>query len=170
MVEEKQFVPMGYVRGAYGVKGWLKIKTDTEYPDSLAGHAVWYLGNGEKWTEFAFAAGKIAGDAFLAKLEGIDDRDRAEALRGMTVAVPRAGFAETAEGEYYWVDLVGLKVVNAAGATLGVVEGLMESGAHDILQVRHDSGRQILIPFVAKFIGDIDRAGGIIRADWEADY
>ncbi|MDO5685987.1 MAG: ribosome maturation factor RimM [Neisseria sp.] len=169
MTSEPDLIPMAYVRAAVGIKGWLKIKADTELADGLLDYPRWFLGQDGVWQEYAPHEGKVTPDGFQAKLVGIDDRTAAEALRGMTIAVPRADFAEPEEDEYYWVDLIGMSVVNPAGVRLGMVSGLNESGAHDLLVVEGEHGT-LLIPFVERFIQDVNRDTQTITADWEADY
>ena len=162
-------VPMGYVRQATGIKGWIKIKADTEFPDGLMDYPRWFLGKGANWQEYSPEDGKIAPDGFQAKLAGIDDRTAAETLKGLTIAVLREDFAEPDDNEYYWTDLVGLTVENTNGEVLGTVSGLQDSGAHDILLVQGVAG-QILIPFVDKFIIEVRLPEKRLIADWQADY
>ncbi|MBO4576185.1 MAG: ribosome maturation factor RimM, partial [Neisseriaceae bacterium] len=150
-MDANNLVPMGYVKQATGIKGWIKIKADTEFADGLMDYQRWFLGRNGNWQEYTPESGKLAPDGFQAKLVGIDDRTSAETLKGMTIAVLREDFAATDDDEYYWTDLVGLTVKNPQGEILGVVSGLQESGAHDILVVK-GAEKQILIPFVAQFI------------------
>ena len=103
-----------------------------------------------------------------AKLEGVDDRNAAELLRGLDVAVTREDLGEAEEGEFYWVDLVGLAVVNLQGEALGQVEDLLRTGGSDVLVVRGE--RERLIPFVADYVKSVDREARRITVDWEAGY
>lgn len=168
-MDANNLVPMGYVKQATGIKGWIKIKADTEFPDGLMDYPRWFLGKNGNWQEYSPEEGKIAPDGFQAKLAGIDDRTAAETLKGLTIAVLREDFAEPDDNEYYWTDLVGLTVENTNGEVLGTVSGLQESGAHDILVVKGVE-KQILIPFVAQFILTVNLAEQYILADWQADY
>ncbi len=169
MCDQDELVPMAYIRGAVGVKGWLKIKADTEFSDGLLDYPRWFIGKDQHWQEYAPETGKVTPDGLQAKLAGIDERTTAEALRGMTIAVPRSDFAEPETDEYYWVDLIGMTVENPAGVVLGTVKNLSESGAHDLLVLDGADG-EILIPFVAQFISEVNRDTRTIIADWEADY
>ena len=168
-MDANNLVPMGYVKQATGIKGWIKIKADTEFADGLMDYQRWFLGRNGNWQEYTPESGKLAPDGFQAKLVGIDDRTSAETLKGMTIAVLREDFAATDDNEYYWTDLVGLTVKNPQGEILGVVSGLQESGAHDILVVK-GAEKQILIPFVAQFILTVNLSEKLIIADWQADY
>ena len=169
MARETQWVAMGYIKGAFGIKGWVKVAADTEYADSLLDYPEWRLSRNGKAVSVVLEAGKTAADGLHVKFQGIGDRDAAQLLRGYTVKINRADFEETEEGEYYWADLVGMTVITPAGETLGTVSGLMETGAHDILVVRHEGG-ETLIPFVARFVGEVNRETRTITADWVADY
>lgn len=163
-----QRVVMGRIAAPYGVKGWVKVKPYTEYLDSLLDYPVWQLGKGGGWRPYRVLEGRPHNKFLLAELEGVGDRDAAQQLRGLEVAVARDELPEPDEDEFYWDDLIGLAVVNVSGVSLGRVEGLLETGAHDVLQVVGD--RERLIPFTAPIVLEVDLAAGCIRVDWEADY
>ena len=163
-----ELVVMGRIAAPYGVKGWIKVHPYTEYLDSLLDYPVWRLGKGGAWRPYRVVEGRPHNRFLLAELEGVDDRDAAERLRGMEIAVARDELPEPDEDEYYWDDLIGLEVVNTSGASLGRVKGLLETGAHDVLQVVGE--RERLIPFTAPIVLEVNLAAGRIRVDWEADY
>ncbi len=125
----------------------------------------------------------------IASIQGLEDRDAAEALRGGRVFVSRASFPTAMEGEYYWVDLIGLNVANRQGLVLGEVVGLMETGAHDVLRIlppamasepaavaptkgarKNADPEELLIPFVAAYVDGVDMAARRITVDWGLDY
>jgi 16S rRNA processing protein RimM len=164
-----ELIPMGYVRGVFGVKGWLKIHVDTEYSDSMFDYKEWYLGKESQWKLFLFEEGKIHANAVLAKLKGIDDRDQALLLRGMTLAIPRSHLPKPGIDEFYWNDLLGLRVKNLSGVDFGKVTQLMETGAHDILVVQASDGYKRLIPFVAAYIANVSLESGLISVDWHPE-
>jgi 16S rRNA processing protein RimM len=159
---------MGRIAAPYGVRGWVKVHPYTEYLDSLLDYPVWRLGKSAAWRSYRVLQGRPHNRFLLVELEGVGDRDAAERLRGMEVAVARAELPEPDEGEYYWDDLIGLEVVTASGLSLGRVEGLLETGAHDVLRVVAE--RERLIPFTAPIVLEVDPSAGRIRVDWEADY
>ncbi len=163
-------VIMGKIVAAQGILGWVKVQTFTEYLDSLLDYDVWYVGNERSWRPLQVVDADVHGKVLVAKLEGIADRTAAEKYKGQLVAVPRSELPEEEEGEYYWSDLVGLKVLNLAGEELGTVDTLLETGANDVLSVRDAQGRQILIPFIASVIEQVDLQQRTIRVDWQADY
>ncbi|HZI83964.1 MAG TPA: ribosome maturation factor RimM [Casimicrobiaceae bacterium] len=163
---------MGEVVAAYGVKGWLKIRTFTASPSGLLGYATWWLRKDDGWREFAVPERRLHGDAIVARLEGLQTRETAATWRGAQVAVPRAALPAAGAGEIYLADLIGLTVVNRQGATLGRVAGHVETGAHPVLRVTAagtDSGER-LIPLVPAYVDAIDLAAAQVRVDWPSEY
>ncbi|MBP6562615.1 MAG: ribosome maturation factor RimM [Neisseriaceae bacterium] len=168
-MSNEQLVSMGFVRGVFGVRGWLKISTSTEYSDSLLDYETWQLEKDGVTKNVTVEAGKMAGTELQVKLVGVEDRDQAEALKGYTIFVPRSAFAPTEEDEYYWTDLIGLSVVNQEQVVLGTVTNLMQTGANDVLVLKGDQG-QVLIPFVSAYVLDVKLAEQTILVDWDLDY
>lgn len=161
-------VVMGYVAAPFGVRGWIRVHAYTEAGDGLLDYPVWWLGKPGAWRECAVLESEVHSKSLVVRLEGCDDRDAAAALRGSLIAVPRESLPPAGADEYYWSDLIGLRVVNTQGQDLGRVEKLLETGANDVLVVQGE--RERLIPFVAPFVLDVDLAAGRIRVDWDADY
>lgn len=169
MTDTQNRVAMGYIKGVFGIKGWLKIAANTEYSDSLLDYPEWQLVKDGKTVSVTLEAGKVVNGELQVKFEGINDRDLAFSLRGYTIEIPREAFAPTEEGEYYWADLVGMTVVNKDHTVLGKVSNLMETGANDVLMIDGEHG-QILIPFVSQYIETVDTGSKTITADWGLDY
>lgn len=169
--DESTLVSMGYIAGAFGVRGWVKIHADTEYADSLFDYPRWWVGRpGGAWRAYTLEDGSVHSKGVAAKLEGVLDRDQAALMRGLTIAIERAELPPPEEGEYYWTDLIGLSVVNTQGETLGVVSELLATGAaNDVLVVRQDKTER-LIPFVGAYVLEVDLPGKTIRVDWGLDY
>ncbi|HRH80270.1 MAG TPA: ribosome maturation factor RimM [Thiobacillaceae bacterium] len=159
---------MGRIAAPYAVKGWVKIQPYTEYLDSLLDYPVWHLGKAGKWREYGVLEARVHGATLIASLDGVADREQAQALAGMELAVPREEMPAAEDGEYYWDDLIGMRVVNLAGEDLGRVEGLLETGAHDVMRVLGE--RERLIPFTAPIVRAVDVEAGRIEVDWGSDY
>jgi 16S rRNA processing protein RimM len=112
----------------------------------------------------------------VACAQDINDRNAAEALRGARIFVPRSSFPTAAEGEYYWVDLMGLQVVNRQGIDLGQVRDLMSTGPQTVLVIEAapeaEGGKAFerMIPFVDAFVDGVDLPGKRITVDWQPDY
>jgi 16S rRNA processing protein RimM len=163
-------VIMGRVAAAYGIQGWLKIQPYTDEPGNLVNYRTWWLGDGKQgWRELDVLQSALhGGKSVVAQVMGCHDRTTAEKYKGLMVAVPRNRLPQPDEGEYYWSDLIGLEVVNADGERLGVVDTLQDTGEHQVLCVAGENG-EILIPFIASAIRQVDLAGKVIRVDWQAD-
>lgn len=161
---------MGRVAGAQGILGWVKLKTYTEFMDGLIEFPVWWLGDEKHpWREVAVEKFAVQSKGLIAKFPGCNDRNAAEKYKGLLVAVPRSSLPKQHKDEYYWSDLIGMEVVNLAGERLGVADNLLETGANDVLCVQGE-GDEILIPFIAQVIRQVDLDKKVIRVDWQADY
>jgi 16S rRNA processing protein RimM len=163
-------VIMGRIASAHGIRGLVKIQPFTEYLDSLLDYRTWWIGREHgPWREVKVGQCEAHGKTLVAQLPDCPDRTAAEKLKGLLIAVPRSSLPEQEEGEYYWSDLIGLAVVNEAGERLGTVANLLETGANEVLSVKGDSG-EILIPFVASAIRQVDLQNRTILVDWSAEY
>lgn len=162
---------MGRVAAPYAVKGWVKVQPFTEYVDSLLDYPRWLVGRDADWREMRVLEIKVHGRFLLAQLDGIADRNAAEAAVGLEIAVHRDALPEPEAGEYYWDQLIGLDVVGLAGVFLGRVERILETGGHDLLSVKgHADGRERLIPFVAPIVREVKLAERQIEVEWGEDY
>lgn len=161
---------MGRIVGPFGVQGWVKVKPFTEAPGGLGEFASWLVGAPEGWREVAVEDFEVHSKGPVAKLAGCDDREAAGKLRNREVAVRRAELGEARDGSLYWVDLVGLEVVDERGISLGAVEGLFETGETSVMVVRSAGGKERLIPFIADYVKSVDREAGRITVEWKADY
>jgi 16S rRNA processing protein RimM len=168
-------VLVGYVSGAYGIHGWVRIKPYSSDGDALLAAKTWWLDKPDMH-DVEMMQSKLHGGEVVASLMGVAGRDAAEALKGATVHVRRSHFPALDNDEFYWVDLIGLAVVNERGESLGVVSDLIDNGAHPILRVEQPAAEdqkpapELLIPFVDQFVKTVDQAARLITVDWEADY
>jgi 16S rRNA processing protein RimM len=165
-------VVMGRVTAPYGVKGWFKVYALTAQPGNLCDYPVWWLRRDGDWREMRVVSAKVHANLLVAQLVGIEDREAAVALKGAEIAVPRAQLPVAGDEEYYWADLIGLKVVNAEHYEFGRLTRIMQTGANDVLVVesKHANERETLIPFIAGVIRQVDLAAGVISVDWGRDY
>lgn len=163
-------VVMGRIAAAHGIQGWVKVQPYTGELDSLVDYSTWWLGNEQQgWRELDVLKSAVQGKSVVAQLMGCHDRNTAEKYKGLLIAVPRSRLPQPEEDEYYWSDLIGLEVVTPTGESLGKVENLLDTGANQVLCVR-GAEKEILIPFIAQVIQQVDLEGKVIRADWAADY
>lgn len=159
---------LGRVAGVYGVKGWVRIESDTRPRQAILNYSPWQLGLVQGWQAREVEAGQAMGNGLVAKIKGIDDRDIAHGLIGTRIAVPREALPEPAAGEIYWADLVGCSVINQEGIELGFVASLMETGANDVLVVRN--GTERLIPYIDQVVIEVDLDQKRIKVDWDEDF
>ena len=155
---------VGQVGDAYGVHGWVRLASYTAPPSNLLGYRPWFLRRAGEWRPMDPLQAKPHGEGFIARFPGIGDREAALALKGCQLGVPAERFPPTEQDEYYWRDLIGLKVIDQNGNLLGTVERLIETGAKDLLEV---AGEQpALIPFARQFVTEVHPRQGFLRVDW----
>jgi 16S rRNA processing protein RimM len=167
----QDLVQVGYIAGAYGIHGWVRIKPHSPDADALLGVKSWWLDK-PQLREVARLQAKMHSGDVVAQLDGVADRDLAEALKGATVSIPRSRFPVLKNGEFYWSDLTGMRAVTPAGESLGTVAGLMDNGAHQILRIdpAQPDAEERLIPFVDKYVVEVKVAERLIVCDWGLDY
>ena len=191
-------IEVGRIADAWGIKGWFKVLPHSASPEALFSSKRWFLlppdrpmkpkrptevaaGKSEAaaWTEpllLRIKEPKDHSSTLVACAHDIDDRNAAEALRGARIFVPRSSFPSAAEGEYYWVDLIGLQVVNREGVALGEVRDLMSTGPQTVLvieaapQAEGAKAVERMIPFVSAFVDGVDLPAKRITVDWQPDY
>lgn len=177
-------VEVAVVSGAFGIQGGLRLKPFSPQPQALLSSPRWWLrpGAGKAAGPVTLAPGlppvlhithaRLQGEAVVATCRELSDRDAAQQLVGARVFVARAGFPEPEEGEFYWVDLIGLEVRDRARRLLGKVTHLLQTGPHSVLCVQPAAAdaAEVLIPFVAAYVDRVDRDGKTIHVDWQDDY
>lgn len=164
-----ELVVIGSLGAPHGVRGWIKVNSSMQPPHSLLDFDSWLVADGtDAWAEVDVKASRSAGRTLTVLLDGCEDRDMAASLTGLEIALPRAVLPPAQAGEYYWQDLIGLRVVNLDGVELGIVTTLMETGANDVLVV--ESKHERLIPFVLKdIVRTVDLGARVITVDWHPD-
>lgn len=162
---------LGRVNGLFGVRGWLRIFSHTRPPENILTYDPLWLNTPDGWRSFrvedrqAYADGRL-----VVKLAGMDDREVARVLMGCDIAIDASQLPAAAEGDYYWVQLIGCTVETLDGQVLGVVEDMMETGAHDVMRVKTRDGVE-LIPFAQDaVVRSVDLAARRIQVDWEVGY
>jgi len=165
-------VVLGRIVGVYGLRGWVKIRSETEPREGILHYSPWLIG--DSGSERAVSDGRRQGKGIVARLAGCDDRDQAMALVDQEIAVTRDRLAPPTAEEFYWIDLEGLEVwanpeAGAAPVKLGVVDHLFATGANDVLVVKGD--RERLLPFIwDQVVRSVDFGSGRIEVDWDPDF
>ncbi len=174
-------VEVGRILDAWGVQGWLKIQPYSASPEALFSSKRWFLQPSERGGKAPFTGTvrlsiKSARDhagTVVASVHDIADRNAAEQLKGSRIFISRASFPSPEEGEYYWVDLIGLAVVNREGVSLGEVKDLLATGPQTTLVLSYEeAGKQQerMIPFVDAYVDAVDLPSRRITVDWQPDY
>lgn len=169
-------VPVGRVGSAYGIKGWVKVTSFTDPAENVFAYAPWVLrdsqGNrGDIAIELLES--KQHGKGWIAKLDGVTDRNSAEELKGLQIIVDRSRLPEPASGHYYWADLEGLQVQDSNGQVLGHIDHLLETGSADVMVIVNDQAAggentRCLIPFIpGDTVTAVDLEAGSLRVNWE---
>jgi 16S rRNA processing protein RimM len=178
-------IEVGRIADAWGVKGWFKVLPYSPDPEALFSSKRWYLLPAEKGAKtfvgtqlLRLREAKEHSGTVVASAHEVDDRTAAEALRGARIFIARTSFPTAAKDEYYWIDLIGLDVVNREGLALGRVTELLTTGPQSVLVLVADeldaagAPKKVerMIPFVAAFVDDVSLPQRRITVDWQPDY
>ncbi len=173
-------IEVGRILDAWGIKGWFKVLPHSANPEALFSSKCWFLLPSEKGAKTFEGIGRLKikeakthSGSVVACAQDVDDRSAADALRGARIFVPKSSFPTTQKDEYYWVDLIGLEVVNREGERLGLVRDLLSTGPQTVLVIDDVQDAQTverMIPFVAAYIDDVSLAERRILVDWQLDY
>ena len=180
-------VEVGRIVDAWGLKGWVKVQPFSADPQVLFSSRRWFLKPSEKAglipsvmpassfpSTLKITQIKEHGEVVVALAHEVGDRNAAEALRGARVFIGRSTFPKAGKDEFYWLDLIGLEVINRQGEPLGGVVGLIDTGPHSVLRVAPAGSTNIeaerLIPFVAAYVDAVSIEQRLITVDWGLDY
>ncbi|NPA92476.1 MAG: 16S rRNA processing protein RimM [Chloroflexi bacterium] len=160
--DEPLYLAVGQLRRPHGVRGEIRMEVFTDFPERLAAGRTVFVG--PRRMPLQIRSVRQHNDALLVSFEGYNDRDQVGLLRNMVVAVPAEEAPSLPEGEFYYHQILGLKVVTDEGETLGRVAEIMETGANDVFVVQAEDGRaEILLPDTEEVVLEIDPEAGIMR-------
>jgi 16S rRNA processing protein RimM len=158
-----QRVCVGVVTGAHGVRGAVRIKSFTDRPEDIARYGP--LQDETGVGRYAVEVIGAAKGVLLARLSNVVDRNRAEALRGARLYLPREALPPPGEEEYYHADLIGLRAEFADGAPIGRVRAVHDFGAGDTLEIERPGAAPVMAPFTRAVVPVVDIAGGRLVID-----
>ncbi len=163
-------IELGWITGPWGVAGWVRIHSHTDPSENIFDYQPWHTDKPS--APLRFVQWRRLGARLVARLDRVDDRSAAEALKGTRLYTSRGRLPEPDPGTWYWRDLLGVEVVNLQNVRLGRVSGLIDAGAHDVLEVRQAlDAPELLIPFVPdRFVKSVDLDAGLVRVDWDPDW
>ena len=165
---DDELICVGHVLGAQGIKGWVRVFSKTSPRENVVNYGPWLVEQGDELRAMA-VTGRLQGKNVIAKLEGVDDRTRAEELIGCRLFIEARQLPRLETGEFYWSDLIGLEVETLQAEPLGVVASMMETGADDVMVLSGD--RERLIPFVMDdIVREVDLGNRRLVVDWSPEY
>ena len=156
-------VCVGVVGAAHGVRGAVRIKSFTANPEDIARYGPLEDESGERHLTLRLIG--AAKGVLIAQLSGVDDRNRAEALRGLRLYLPRAALPPPDEEEYYHADLIGLDAVLTDGTPVGEVRAVHDFGAGDTLEIARPEGPPAMVPFTKTVVPEVDLTAGRLVLD-----
>lgn len=171
-------IDVGRITSVFGVKGWVKIHSQTEPMENIFSYSPWWLKTRHGVKAVEVDDYRPHGKTLVAHIKGVDDRDQAEAFCQVNIAVERDQLPPLDGGDYYWHQLIGLKVCSdyeGQSFALGTITRLLETGANDVLVVEGNSDsidqRERLIPYIPEqFIKTVDLDQGVVRVEWDPEF
>ena len=174
--QSDEFILVGKIGASYGIKGWFKINAYTEVPEGIFDYSPWRVSLNGQQHLVKVADWRRHNKGLIAKFDGVDSINDAEAWLHAEVFVEAQQLPELEEDEFYWRDLKGMKVTNESGYNLGTVSGLMETGSNDVLVVDANAkdafGKtERLIPYIQDdVIKSVNKEENTITVDWDPGF
>ena len=163
-------VLLGHISGLFGVKGWVKVYSHTRPREQIAAYKTWYLGDNLE-RAICLRDGRAHKQSVVAKLAGIDDRQAAVKLLNYKIWVDQSALALLPADEFYWYQLIGLRVFDSQQKLLGIVTDMLETGANDVLIVRAADKTEHLIPYLkGQVVQAVDVEKKCLVVDWNIDF
>lgn len=170
----EEMIVLGKIVSVHGIRGEVKVYSFTDPLDNLLDYRRWTLKRGTEVRQAELVQGRVQGNVLVAKLKGLDDREIARTFAEFEILVPRSELPVLDDGEFYWSQLEGLKVIDQNGQLLGILDHMLETGANDVMVVKPCAGslddRERLLPYTDQCVQAVDLDAGEIRVDWDADF
>lgn len=169
-------VILGTVGAVYGIKGWLKIISFTDQAEGIFEYQPWLIGREGQWRDVEVAQWRWHNKGLIARFADIDEREAAQQLTGLKIAVAADKLPQLPDDEFYWRDLIGMRVVNTQNYDMGTVSQMLPTVSNDVLVVTANGNdafgkRERLIPFIqSQYVIEVDSAEKRITVDWPADF
>ena len=165
----QDWLELGRIGSPYGIKGWVHVQSFTDPPERLLKYRAWTLQSERaEPTAMKVVEARTQGAGLVARLEGIEDRDRAARLQGAAIRVERSALPKLRKREFYQADLIGLNVSNVEGVALGTVAHFVETPGGSVMVVRATTGNEHWVPSSREHLRKVDLSAGEITVDWPA--
>lgn len=170
----EEMIVLGKIVSVHGIRGEVKVYSFTDPLDNLLDYRRWTLKRGNEVRQAELVQGRVQGNVLVVKLKGLDDREIARTFAEFEILVPRSELPVLDDGEFYWSQLEGLKVIDQNGQLFGILDHMLETGANDVMVVKPCAGslddRERLLPYTDQCVQAVDLEAGEIRVDWDADF
>lgn len=169
-------VVLGKLGSAYGIRGWLRVFSSTDESESIFDYQPWFIKQAGVWRHLELEGWKRHNQELVIKVKGVDDRDVANTLTNCEIIVDESQLPPLEEGDYYWKDLIGCRVITTNGYDLGTVIDMMETGSNDVLVVKANlkdafDAKERLIPFLEQqVIKKVDLTTQVIEVEWDPSF
>jgi len=176
MSQSDEYILLGKISGVHGIKGWVKVFSYTSPRAKITEYSQWYLksSKSQSWKPSKLIEGKEQGKNIIARLDGINYRDEAEALIGTEIAIQQEQLEVLAENEFYWRDLIGLSVETIKGEKLGQIDWLFDTGSNDVIVVKDTTSVEVkehLLPYLfGDVIKSVDLEKSLMVVDWDPEF
>lgn len=170
----EEMVVLGKIVSVHGIRGEVKVYSFTDPLDNLLDYRRWTLKRGNEVRQAELVQGRVQGNVLVVKLKGLEDREIARTFAEFEILVPRSELPVLDDGEFYWSQLEGLKVIDQNGQLFGILDHMLETGANDVMVVKPCAGslddRERLLPYTDQCVQAVDLEAGEMRVDWDADF
>lgn len=163
-------VAIGRFGSPFGLKGWIKVISYTQPVEQILNYLPWYIFKDDRKQEIKEINSQLHGKNLIVQLEQSQDRDSAKAFTNLEIYIDRSQLPALNNEEFYWIDLVGLAVVNKEAIELGQITSLFATGSNDVLVVKAADGKERYIPYLTDVILEVNLGQKIVRVDWDADF
>ncbi len=157
------YVSAGTITSTHGIRGEVKVYPTVDDPDRFSSFGKVLLSNGKTEVEAEIENVKYFKNLVIVKFRGIDDINDVMKYRRWNILVTREDAADLKEGQYFEVDIIGLKVVTDDDREIGKITEILHTGANDVYTVKGESGKEILIPAIQQCILDVDLENGVMK-------
>jgi len=169
------WVVVGKLLGAYGIKGWMKLYSHTQPMENIAEYSPLWINRGGSWQPISVERVQRHGKGLVIKVEGCDNREQIPAFTGCELAIKREQLPALQQNDYYWSELEGLTVITLEGDCLGKISHLFETGSNDVIAVKGNADsidrQERLIPYVwDEVVRAVDLQSGTMTVDWDKDF
>lgn len=169
MNKSPDWVVIGRFGRTHGIKGNIIVHSFTEPHDNIKQYAPWFAFINRQWQPIKLIHIDVKAKHIIAQVEGYETLEQVAALTNVDIAIERERLAALPADEYYWHELIGMKVVNKAGENFGEVSAILPTGSNDVLVVQGE--KRHLIPYLLEqFVVEIDRDKRLITVDWDIDF